>query len=262
MPENFERYLAAAEEAARAAAGILRQWRGKVNVREKAPADLVTEADLASQKKIQEILRSRFSSHQVLGEEDPDFRPSTEDYCWVIDPLDGTTNFVHQVPHYCVSIALVHRGQTVVGLVYEPNTDECFSAMLGGGARLNGRALRVSSVQKLTDALVALSFPTAVSAESPEVIDLLRVLPLAQAIRRTGSAALNLCYVAAGRFDAFWAHRTNSWDVAAGGLIVTEARGLMTGIDGQPFDVWDPDFLAAATPDLHRKLLGLVYRKQ
>ena len=251
-------FAAASEEAARAGGKLLLEWADRFGVREKGPADMVTEADLASQQAIRELLIGRFPDHGFLGEEDLGQVTSESGYRWIVDPLDGTMNYVHRVPHYCVSIALERRGKILVGTVYDPVAGDCFTAQAGGGAFLNGQRLRTSDVQQLSQALVVASFPPRVQRNSPELAHFVNVLVQAQGMRRTGSAALNLCYVAAGRFDAFWATETHAWDIAAGMLLVQEAGGLMTNLKGQPVDLDQPRFLATATPELHAELLRVL----
>ncbi|MCO6454292.1 MAG: inositol monophosphatase [Pirellulaceae bacterium] len=257
-------FLQVAEQAARAAGRVLRDLSGRVQIREKGPKDLVTEADLAAQRVIRDILLGAFPGHQFLGEEDlpetdgPRERPG--DYCWVVDPLDGTTNYSHQLPQYSVSIALVRNDQVQVGLVYDPSLDEVFSAEAGRGAALNGVPIQTSRCQHLAAALVAASFSANVPRGSTEIARFVEVLHSAQALRRMGSAALNLCYLAAGRLDAYWATSVKSWDVAAGWLLVREAGGMVTGVDGGPFDWRQPHFAAASTPALHGELLEVLLR--
>src|SRR5262249_39408329 len=153
------------------------------------------------------------------------------EYCWVVDPLDGTTNYVHQLPHYAVSIALVERGRPIVGVILDPVHNECFAAQRGRGATLNGHAIRTSRAQELSQALVAASFAAQVVPGSRELDQFVAAVLECQAVRRTGSAALNMAYVACGRMDAFWALSTKAWDVAAGAVIVEEAGGVVSAID-------------------------------
>jgi myo-inositol-1(or 4)-monophosphatase len=172
-----------------------------------------------------------------------------------VDPLDGTTNYVHQVPIYSVSVALEEAGEVIAATVLNPVQGQCFTATAGGGAFLNGQRLQVSGVQRLGDALVAVSFGARPAPESEEVDRFLRILPRCQAIRRFGSAALNLCYLAAGMIDAYWGTKTKAWDIAAGVLLIREAGGVVTGIDGEPFDLAVPRFAAAASEPLHEELV-------
>jgi myo-inositol-1(or 4)-monophosphatase len=264
MPE----FSAICEQAARAGGAVLLDWVERFSVREKGPADLVTEADLASQETVRKVLLSAFPEHGFLSEEEPS-KPaagtltggddlSTTPYRWIVDPLDGTTNYVHRVPEFAVSIALEHAGETLVGCVFNPVSGECFTAERGGGAYLNGRRLTVSRTVRLSQALIAASFPARVDPGSRALSDFNRVVVACQAIRRTGSAASNLCYVAAGRFDAYWAHDTKIWDVAAGSLMIREAGGLITAFDGSPLRLEHPQFIAASTKELHSELRALV----
>jgi myo-inositol-1(or 4)-monophosphatase len=251
-------FITVCEKAARAGGQVLLDWRGRFEVRQKGPADLVTEADLASQRKIREILLGEFPDHRFLGEEGEsgnDPGQSGSPYRWIVDPLDGTTNYVHQVPIYSVSVALEQAGEVIAGTVLNPVDGQCFTATAGGGAFLNGQRLRVSDVKDLGDALVAVSFGAKPARDSEEVDRFLRILPYCQAIRRFGSAALNLCYLAAGRIDVYWGTKTKAWDIAAGVLLIREAGGVVTGIDGEPFDLAVPRFAAAASPPLHRELV-------
>jgi myo-inositol-1(or 4)-monophosphatase len=251
-------YLKTAEAAARAAGEVLQQMLGRVQIREKGPRDLVTEADITSQQVIRERLLGDFPDHAFVGEEDPlDTDRSAADaspYCWIVDPLDGTTNYAHRMPMYGVSIALRRGTEIVAGVVYDPTLDEMFSAEAGGGATCNGRSIRASQCAELSEALVAASFAANVPRGSVEVARFVEILHRSQAVRRMGSAALNLSYVAAGRLDAYWATSVKAWDVAAGVLIVREAGGLVTGVDGGPFDLNRPSFVAAATIRLHGQM--------
>jgi myo-inositol-1(or 4)-monophosphatase len=268
-----DEYLSVAVEAVRAAARVVEQWVGRIEVRHKGPADLVTQADLASQQTVRRIVLGAFPEHRLLGEEqcpedsreltapgdvsgeNPDgSRPATGECRWIVDPVDGTTNYVHGVPHYCISLGLECGGELLVGAVYDPALDECFTASRGRGAWLNGRPIRTSGVTELSDALAAVGFPTSVASDSPDLLMFLDMLPRCQAIRRTGCSALNLCYLAAGRFDLYWSYCTKIWDVAAGALLVQEAGGCISSPSGGPFELETAQFLAAGTPALHAKL--------
>jgi myo-inositol-1(or 4)-monophosphatase len=251
-------YLTLCEQAARAGGQALLSWIGRFEVREKGPADLVTQADCASQEAIRRVLLTAFPQHGFISEEEEGRLDSTAEYCWVVDPLDGTTNYVHQLPHYAVSIALVHRGRPIASVVLDPVHDECFSAAKGQGAHLNGQPIHTSQVRDLSQALVAASFSAKVQADSPEIDQFLAALLSCQAVRRTGSAALNLCYVAAGRLDAFWALSTKAWDVAAGVLLVEEAGGVVTHLDGGPLALEFPHPVASATRPLHEQFRILL----
>ena len=246
--------------AARIGGEILKEYQGRVVPHEKGPRDLVTEADLASQRAIELYRSPRFPDHLILGEEsDPETRRHASEnpdgrVRWVIDPLDGTTNFVHQLPNYCVSVAVERDGVIWAGAVYNPVSDECFHAGRGCGAWLNDRELRTSRCMKLEEALLAVGFSAGIQRGSVEVRRFEELLYQARAIRRLGSAALNLCYVAAGRLDGFFATSVRPWDVAAGILLIEEAGGIVTDIQGKPFDLIRAHVATAATSALHEQL--------
>lgn len=254
VPESVEAFLEVAQRAARLGGQELRHWRGRFAVREKGPADLVTEADLASQEAIRKELLGAFPTHGFLGEENGASTIGTDGYRWIVDPLDGTTNYVHGLTQFCVSIGLEREGKLLVGVVYDPSSDECFAAAAGGGAFLNGQSISVSGVKQLSQALVAASFPPRVSPNHPSVAEFLAVMERAQSTRRMGSSALNLSYVAAGRLDAYWASDTKTWDVAAGWLLVTEAGGVVEGRGTSVLDLSRPRFIAGASPELTSEL--------
>jgi len=256
-------YTTICEKAVRSGGATVLDWIGRIEAREKGPADLVTEADFASQEVVRKIIADVFPDHSLLGEEEDQGAPFSEtetEYRWILDPLDGTTNFVHRVPHFSVSLALERHGELLVGAVYDPTRDECFSAAAGQGAYLNGQPIRTSQVFEMSEALAAVGFPAGKCRNSPDLAVFLEAVDVCQAIRRTGSSALNLCYVAAGRFDVYWGFSTKIWDVAAGTLIVREAGGTVTSPDGGPFVLDDASFLAAANQRLHGQLRELVAR--
>lgn len=255
--EELRGFLRAANAAAIAAGNLLMEAMGRVAVQEKAPGDLVTEADLASQALIKQSLLGLFPQHLFWGEESARPAAWASDYCWVIDPLDGTKNFVHQLPSFSVSIALLHRGEPVVGVVHDPWLRETFAAIKGGGAEWNTKTIRPSNCRTLAKSLLVFSFPSQVTAETPELLRFNRVVRYAT-LRRLGSAALNLCYVAAGRLDGYWGSTLNLWDIAAGMLIAREAGAFATHLEGRPLDWTDPRFIATATPELHAELLPLL----
>ena len=256
------------EQAARAGGEVLLDWQDRFQVREKAPADLVTEADLASQEAIREILLTAFPDHGFLGEEDScqdekTQQPATSPrYRWIVDPLDGTTNYVHKMPAFSVSIALEENGKILVATVYDPISQECYTAEAGQGAFLNGQRLQTSSIVSMDQALVAASFSAKVSPESLEIARFIEVLQASQALRRLGSAALNLGYLAVGRLDAYWATSVKVWDIAAGILLVQEAGGIVSGLDGGPLDLAQPRFAAAASKPLHEELIAILARAE
>lgn len=255
---EFSDCIEVAIDAARQAGQILLDWQGRISAREKAPRDLVTEADIAAQQAIEEVLLSHYPDHAFLGEEARDDGPdgwsadSSQDWivgqqnCWIVDPLDGTTNYVHQLPPFAVSLALWQNGEPRLGVVLDPVSNELYSAIAGEGAMLNGEPIRVSEAVRLEESLLAASFPANVQRGSDEVTRFVEALHHGRAVRRLGSAALNLSYLAAGRLDGYWATSVKPWDVAAGVLFVREAGGVMTGIDGGPFCIDHPFFLAAA----------------
>jgi myo-inositol-1(or 4)-monophosphatase len=255
---ELNRFVAVAEQAARVGGQVLQDWKGRFQIREKGPADLVTDADEASQEAVRRTILSAFGDHDVLAEEDRALQERRSEYRWIVDPLDGTTNYVHGVPHYAVSVALEHGGELLAGAVYDPSAKECFVAARGAGSRLNGKPMRASDTTSLAAALVAVSFPPLVEPGSRSLEDFLKVIVRSRAVRRTGSAALNLCYVAAGRFDAYSARETRAWDVAAGALLVQEAGGTIVGIDGLPFTFEKPQFIATGTRALNETLMELI----
>jgi myo-inositol-1(or 4)-monophosphatase len=254
-------FLAVCEEAARAGGAVLQQWVERFTVHEKGPSDLVTDADFASQEAVRQILLKAFPDHDFLSEEQPAAPGSVASeprFRWILDPLDGTTNYVHRIPDYAVSLALERGGEVLAATVFNPVHDECYTAAKGRGAFLNGKRLHTSEVSTLENAVVAASFPPRIAADSPILADFMRIIVASQSVRRTGSSALNLAYIGAGRFDAFWARDTKVWDVAAGYLIVCEAGGVMTSLDGSPFRLDHPQFIAAANEPLHRELRSKI----
>lgn len=250
--------LAVCEEAARTGACELLAWRGRFQSRQKAPRDLVTDADLASEKAVRSVIAAHFPDHGILGEEAPTPEQLERPYCWVVDPLDGTTNYAHGLPCYAVSIAVAHRRKVVAGVILDPERDECFAAALGAGARLNTKPVATSQVAALDQALLAVSFPAQLSDGSLDLQAFLKIAPHCQAIRRTGSAALNLAYVACGRLDGHWAHEIHPWDSAAGVLLVSEAGGIATASNGQAYDLAAGNYLTAGTRALFNALRPLV----
>ena len=215
-----------AEIAARAGGEVLRDWQGRFGVSKKGPKDLVTEADFAAQRTIREILLGRFPTHGFIGEEG-EAEQAVASLRWMVDPLDGTSNYVHGFPAYCVSIGLAVGDTVLVGAIYDPVADECFTAVRGGGARLDGVRLATATPESLADALVAVSFPPHVDAGALAVADFLAIIPEVHSVRRTGSTAINLAYLAAGRLDGFWVRQIACWDVAAGLLVAAEAGAVI-----------------------------------
>jgi myo-inositol-1(or 4)-monophosphatase len=244
-------YLEAAREAARRGAGVLADWQRRFAVREKGRFDLVTDADVASQQAIRDYLTARFPGHGFLGEEGSakDRRPGPDaPPTWIVDPLDGTTNYVHGFPFYCVSIGLEAAGELVVGVIYDPSRDEVFAAARNLGAWLGDTPLASTRTSRLEEALLTTGFPADIR-DREELLAWWRHFGLrSHGLRRTGSTALNMAYVAAGRVDAFWAFDNNPWDIAAGVVLVREAGGTVTNIDGSPFDPYTPDILCTNGP--------------
>ena len=248
---DYSDFLSACKNASYAAGEILKEWMGKARVTEKGPGDFVTQADIASQETIEEILHKSFPTHGFLGEENQSLeKPISQlqemDFCWVVDPLDGTTNYIHQLRSFSISIALLHRGQIVAGTVYDPVLDEMYAASLGNGATLNDKAIQVSQCNDIDQSLLVCSFSRSVKPESDELKRFIQLLCNTQgSIRRLGSAALNLAYIACGRLDGYWATSLNLWDMAAGAILLTEAGGVIQHIDSKPLELEDPRFIAA-----------------
>jgi myo-inositol-1(or 4)-monophosphatase len=209
---------------------------------------------------VKKTVLQAFPAHSVLGEEDQlaGNTPSATEFRWIVDPLDGTTNFVHGIPHYAVSVALEQHGRLLVGTVYDPSIDACFTAAECGGAFLNGRPIRASGVTQLSEAVAGVGFPANLQPDSPDLRVFNKALFRCQAVRRSGCASLNLCDVAAGRFDTLWGFSTKIWDIAAGVLLIREAGGVVTSPEGGELDLGSGRFLAAANLELHRELLELV----
>jgi myo-inositol-1(or 4)-monophosphatase len=251
------------EAAARAGGRELLTYRGRFQSREKGRSDLVTDADVASQDAIRQLIHSKYPEHAFVGEERSmdQFQAGANDLTWVVDPLDGTTNYVHGYPHYAVSVAAVQGKEILVGVVYDPVAEQCFTAAIGRGARCNGAIMRTSKVHIVPAALVAVSLPAHVERDSSDLHDFIQATQVCQAVRRSGSAALNFAYLAIGALDAFWATHIHPWDVAAGVLLVREAGGVVTARDGGDFDLRNPTFLAAANAELHADLLNALTRR-
>ncbi|MBX5484373.1 MAG: inositol monophosphatase [Myxococcaceae bacterium] len=247
--------LGAAEEAARRAGAILASKFGTaLTIEYKGGIDLVTDADKASEASILEFLRARFPDHAVLAEESGTRRG--EGFRWIVDPLDGTTNYAHRVPHFCVSIAVENDEGLQAGVILDPLRNECFAASRGGGATLNAAPIRVTTKDSLDEALLCTGFPYDVRENPAAPVGLFnRLITRAQGLRRMGSAALDLAYVACGRFDGFFEFGLKPWDIAAGALIIQEAGGRMTRIDGAPLDLAIGDVLASG-PGLYDRLLA------
>jgi myo-inositol-1(or 4)-monophosphatase len=244
--------------AAKKAGLLLKRRLGqKRRVYYKGPVNLVTEMDLLSEKLIVSEIRQRYPNHSFLAEE----KTSTQEkspYRWIIDPLDGTTNYAHGYPIFCVSLALEKEGEVILGAVYDPMRDELFLAKKGKGARLNGWKIHVSSTAKLSQSLLATGFPYDLRESPVNNFDHFRNFALrVHAVRRAGSAALDLCYVAAGRFDGFWEMKLAPWDMAAGSLIVREAGGEATDFLGRRLGL-DGKHVLASNGKIHREMIRVL----
>ncbi|MBM3293442.1 MAG: inositol monophosphatase [Candidatus Aminicenantes bacterium] len=250
-------FLEAARDAALEAGALLsRDYHRLGEVRFKGEINLVTATDQASQDLIFGRLSARFPGHDFLAEEGL-ARVGGSAFRWVFDPLDGTTNFAHRFPVFCVSIALEGEGRLVCGVVHNPMSGETFWAEAGEGAWLDGRRIRVSSVDDLVRSLVATGFSYDIRESRANMAEHDRVLLKAQGVRRCGSAALDLCGVACGRFDGFWELKLNPWDTAAGALLVAEAGGRVTDFEGRPADIYRPE-VVASNGRIHEALIGVL----
>ncbi len=240
---NFE-YVPLMSEIAREAGSLLMEYfHRRVKIEYKGDADLVTEADRASEKLILQRIRAQWPSHDVIGEEGAKIE-SGSDYRWYIDPLDGTTNFAHSYPVFCVSLGLAFQGKRHAAVLYDPTRDELFAAERAKGAFLNGQKIEVSKVSKLAQSLVSTGFPSHKRHKNPNIFFYHQLTLRTHGVRRAGSAALDLASVACGRYDGFWEFNLNAWDTAAGILIVEEAGGKVTGFQGQPLAIADRDVMA------------------
>ena len=248
-----------AVEAARAAGLVLLEKAQKgFLVEYKAAVNLVTDADRAAENCIVSAIRRSFPSHRLLAEEGGAVAPGASPYQWIIDPLDGTTNFAHGFPFYAVSIGLEYAGTCVLGVVLDPVRNELFTAELGTGAFLNGERIRVSETEKFDQALLVTGFAYDIRDNPNNNLDHFTRLSLrAQGVRRTGSAALDLCYVAAGRFDGFWEVKLSPWDMAAGFVILGEAGGLVTSFAKDTFSIYGQE-LVATNGRIHDEMLHLL----
>jgi myo-inositol-1(or 4)-monophosphatase len=261
-PKIMNPMLNTAIKAAREAGEIITYNASKIdqlNIEQKGINDFVSEVDKKAEEQIIYLLKKAYPDHSILGEESGEHTVQGSDYEWIIDPLDGTTNYLYGIPHYAVSIALRHKGRLKVGVVYDPIKDEMFSAARGEGARVNNRRLRVSGRKSMHNALLTTGFPYKPSQNLPLFIKTLEALiPDTAGIRRPGSAALDLAYVAAGRFDGFWEFKLNAWDIAAGVLIVQEAGGLISDLTGGNTHLKTGDILAAS-PKVFKEMLKRLH---
>jgi len=253
----MQNYRAFAESLAVGAGRILREHQGTtLRVEYKGEIDLVTEVDRASEAYLRARIAETYPEHEILGEEEG-LTTSGSPYRWLLDPVDGTTNYAHGFPYYCVSVGLEFEGRVIAAAIYNPTLDELFSAARGEGATLNGQPIRVSSVDELRRSLLTTGFPYTVIQKGSNLGHFERFLTLCQAVRRAGSAALDLCHVACGRYDGFWEAGLSPWDVAAGSLIVEEAGGRMSNYRGLPFDVYGKQLLAS-NGRLHEAMIRVL----
>ncbi|MCR8632668.1 inositol monophosphatase family protein [Paenibacillus radicis (ex Xue et al. 2023)] len=251
-------YIEVAQRIARATGLMIKERIGtSIVVQEKASRyDLVTEVDQAAERMIRELLSEIFPKHRILGEEeafhdgvlvsDMAERIKSEEYLWIVDPIDGTNNFIHGLPGYTVSIALAHWGELIAGVVYDPTIDEMYWAEKGGGAYLNGKRIQVSTAIQLEKSIIGTGFPSNIARDRHAVIDHIgSVGPICLNIRVYGSAALQLAYVAAGKLDASWDLGLKVWDIAAGAVLISEAGGKLTDVDGSPYALSTENMLAS-----------------
>ncbi len=254
--------LDVAVAAAREAGRFLMENVGRVKRIESKKGEernLVSEIDRGSEERIIRMIRSRFPTHQILAEESGE-SSSSDEYKWVIDPLDGTTNYLHGLPIFSVTIAIERRGEVVAGVTYDPNQDELFSAEKGSGAFVNGRRLSVSSTSRLIDSLLITGFPYDIAVNPDHAVEhFCNFLMEARGVRRLGSAAMDLAYVAAGRFDGFWEVNLNPWDMATGALLVEEAGGRITDFFGNPSSIYRKQVLAS-NGALHDAMVAVLKR--
>lgn len=252
-------FLTTAIEAVVRAGDVMKSRFGRtLKVDKKGVIDLVTEVDLEIERGFRELIAERFPDHAILAEELGGERNLVAEPCWVFDPIDGTTNFAHGLPIFCSSVALEIAGRGEVAAVYDPMRQELFTAERDGGAFLNGQPIRVSSPTTLVDAMLVTGFPYDVHDRVEEIVGLFGAyVARARAVRRLGSAAIDLCYIAAGRMDGFWEQDLKPWDIAGGGLIVSEAGGTVTNMDGDTFSSRGGHVLAT-NGALHEPMLRVI----
>jgi myo-inositol-1(or 4)-monophosphatase len=245
-------------EAIYSGAKVIRNYFGHISqIHQKGAFELVTEADTESEKQIVETIRKAFPDHAILAEESGANQGATE-YQWLIDPLDGTTNYVHHLPFFTIAIALVVRGKIELGLVLNPMDGELYSAIAGKGAALNGNPIQVSSTASVCDSLLVTGFPYDFSEIAEPAMKRFSVCQQAsQGVRRLGSAALDLCYLACGKFDGFWEQNLKPWDKAAGAIIATEAGAVITNFSNKPFSINQNNILVT-NGRIHQEMLSLL----
>ena len=252
--------LTFAREVALRAGELLKEGLHRPHdIRYKGAIDLVTEMDVAAEQLILRAIAATYPDHAVLAEESGDSQSSSSDYKWVVDPLDGTTNYAHGLPIYCVSIGLEHQGVPVLGVIYAPSLGELFCGEQGKGATYNDTAMRVSATTEVSKGLLVTGFPYDVQVKSTNLAHFGSFIHEAQAVRRLGSAAIDMAWVAAGRFDGFWEPRLSAWDMCAGVVLVEEAGGRVTRYDGSPFSIYGREVLASNTL-LHDRMIEILAR--
>jgi myo-inositol-1(or 4)-monophosphatase len=254
----WDKELDVARQASLEAGKVLTPRFGRVDhIVKKGEIDLVTEADLEAETVIVDIIRSHFPRDGILAEERGEYARDTE-RMWLIDPLDGTTNFAHGFPFFAISVALQVGGEGVLGIVFNPYLDEHFEALKGAGAFLNQKPIRVSQVKDLQDSLLTVGFPYTVREDPRRVMDHLQKMTIrAQGIRRPGSASIDLAYVAAGKLDGFWEEGLKPWDTAAGMVIVKEAGGMVTDYQGRPYSPF-MNTIVASNSRIHEAMLSVL----
>jgi myo-inositol-1(or 4)-monophosphatase len=258
MPLDPLLLATAVETVVRAGDLQMAGFGGALRVDKKGAINLVTEIDVAVERMFRAMIRERFPEHRVLAEELGGGDEPASRFCWIFDPLDGTTNFAHGLPIFCSSLALEVDERIEIAAVYDPTRKELFTAERGEGARLNGAPLRVSASATLIDSLLVTGFPYDVHDALDEIVGLFRdFVGRARAVRRLGSAAIDLCYVAAGRLDGFWEQRLQPWDIAAGVLLVEEAGGRVSAFDGSAFDV-RAGHVVASNGRIHQQMLDTI----
>lgn len=254
-------YLNIAIEAARQASKIILRYADqldRIDINRKSDKDLVTQVDCLAEDTIRQIIRKKYPNHSILAEE-AGYTPGDE-VCWIVDPLDGTANFVHGFPHYAISIAAQRNDQLEMGVVYDPVRDELFTALRGHGAQLNQRRIRVSTIKKLDDALIGTGFPFREAHHFKPYLNLFSsIFPKTAGVRRAGAAALDLAYVACGRFDGFWEAALKRWDMAAGVLLIKEAGGMVSDFQGEN-RYFDHGNVIAGNPKIFKQLLDLIHQ--
>lgn len=261
MTNDFSSYLHRAVELAHEAGKLLKEelWRAR-HVEYKGEIDLVTDADRMAERILIDGIRESFPDHAVLAEESGTHEVEGSTHRWIVDPLDGTTNYAHRYPFFCVAMALEIMAELTMAVVYDPMLDETFTAIAGSGASLNGRKIAVTSEGDLGKSFLSTGFPYDMRETERDNLDnFLKFMKTSQAVRRDGSAVLDLCYVACGRFDGFWEMKLSPWDIASGALVVKEAGGRVTSFSGGPLDIYSGE-VVASNGHIHDKMLGVLSR--